>query len=83
MDERRRLIASTLNLGWKCDGYDTPSPAATDQTTKRPLLPLMKEGNTVSIPKSVSTLKFSVTDTDRSAFAYFTHNVRVVQVFEL
>ncbi|KAK0939219.1 hypothetical protein LTR29_009210 [Friedmanniomyces endolithicus] len=58
---------------WKCDGYDTPSPPATDQAAKRPLLPLTKEANTVSVPKNVSTLKFSVTDTDRSAFAYFTH----------
>ncbi|KAK1820493.1 hypothetical protein LTR12_005081 [Friedmanniomyces endolithicus] len=74
MDECGRLIASSLNLGWKCDGYDTVPPAATDQAAKRPLLPLMKEANTVSIPKNVSTLKFSVTDTDRSAFAYFTHN---------
>ena len=81
MDERRRLIASTLNLGWKCDGYDTPSPPATDQAAKRPLLPLTKEANTVSIPKNVSTLKFSVTDTDRSAFAYFTHKVRAIHIF--
>ncbi|KAK0274369.1 hypothetical protein LTR35_009298 [Friedmanniomyces endolithicus] len=58
---------------WKCDGYDTPSPPATDQAAKRPLLPLTKGANTIYIPKNVSTLKFSVTDTDRSAFAYFTH----------
>ncbi|KAK1084817.1 hypothetical protein LTR33_002445 [Friedmanniomyces endolithicus] len=75
MDQRRWLTASSLILGWKCDGYDTPSPPATDQAAKRPLLPLTQEANTVSIPKNVSTLKFSVTDTDRSAFAYFTHKL--------
>ncbi|KAK3651788.1 hypothetical protein LTR22_011957 [Elasticomyces elasticus] len=76
-DEGLPACAKCVRSGWTCDGYEASPPPSTGEIVKRPLLPKLDDWCAAPLPITVSTLKFSVTDADRTAFAYFTRNVRV------
>ncbi|KAK5735103.1 hypothetical protein LTR17_008439 [Elasticomyces elasticus] len=76
-DEGLPACAKCVRSGWTCDGYEASPPPSSGEIVERPLLPKVDDWCAAPLPVTVSTLKFSVNDTDRSAFAYFTRNVRI------